>query len=220
MKARMLAYDWSSTSLGAAQTWPAELRTLVQVMLDTAEPASILWGEERIQLYNDVYMPIAGSRHPVALGRPAGETWSEAYRDFLAPTLHRAFAGETVHLDRAGVSLRAPDGGAEERHFTASFVPIRDEAGLVAGVYHTLTEVTRAVRVEQELRQREERLDRVLGGMAEGFGLLAPDFTILECNGGTFVATGTTARISVFNDNSQASQERLWVGLDLGDGSS
>ncbi|WP_428970237.1 PAS domain-containing protein [Sphingomonas sp. Xoc002] len=37
-------------------------------------------------------------------------------------------------------------------------------------------------RIEQTLRQSEERLRNVLEGMAEGFGVLAPDFTIIEHN--------------------------------------
>lgn len=182
MSRRIRDLDWGQTTLGALESWPQSLRTAVGLMLASREPVSILWGPEHIQLYNDAYVPIAGERHPDALGRPASEVWEEAFDSFLGPTFARVLGGETVEIDEHAVQLRTRQGRFEERHFTASFMPIADESGGVGGVFHPLTEVTAEVRARAALRQREERLHRVLNGMAEGFGLLAPDFTILEQN--------------------------------------
>lgn len=44
------------------------------------------------------------------------------------------------------------------------------------------TDIHDLVVAERVLREREERLRGVLDGMAEGFGVIAPDFTILEYN--------------------------------------
>ena len=49
----LLAHDWSSTSLGPIQGWPAPLRTAVQLMLGSRMPMFVVWGDERIVLYND-----------------------------------------------------------------------------------------------------------------------------------------------------------------------
>jgi PAS domain S-box-containing protein len=110
----------------------------------------VLWGPARVQLYNDAYIPIAGNRHPGALGRPAAETWAEAYPAFLGPVLDRAFAGEAVAVEDQTVHLRGAGGRPEERVFSASFSPIHDETGAVGGVFHPLVERTEAVRAERQ----------------------------------------------------------------------
>lgn len=61
-------------------------------------------------------------------------------------------------------------------------LPIRDEAGVIVRWYGTCTDIDDHKRAEEALRQSEERFRRVLDGMGEGFGLLAPDFTILDQN--------------------------------------
>jgi hypothetical protein len=43
-------------------------------MLASPEPVSIVWGADRIQVYNDAYVPIAAERHPGALEDPLGKT--------------------------------------------------------------------------------------------------------------------------------------------------
>lgn len=160
MAARIRDHDWAATPLGAIDAWPQSLRTTVDIMLALPGPASILWGPDRVQLYNDAYVTIAAERHPAALGSAAAHNWSEAYQAFLGPIFERVFAGETVSIDEHAVPLRTPD-GAEERFFTATFLPVRDESGCVRGVFHPLTEVTAKVRADAERREREERLRRV-----------------------------------------------------------
>ena len=179
---RIRVHDWAVTPLGPMEAWPQSLRTAVDIMLASPSPVSIVWGPERVQLYNDAYVPIAVERHPGALGRPAAENWSEAYEPFLGPVFDRVFAGETVTLDEHAVPLLTPNGRVEECFFTGSFQPVRDESGSVGGVFHPLIEVTAKVQADAERRERDARLRRILDGMDEGFGVLGPDFTILEQN--------------------------------------
>ena len=134
--------DWSATPLGPIEEWSSSLKTAVNIMLTSSSPVSILWGPERIQLYNDAYVPIAAERHPDALGRSAARNWSEAYETFLGPLLDRVFEGETVRIDEHAVLLRKSLGLVEQRFFTGSFQPVRDETGRVKGVFHPLSEVT------------------------------------------------------------------------------
>jgi len=181
MAQRIRGHDWSTSLLGPLHSWPQHLKSAVDIMLASPGPTSILWGPERIQLYNDAYIAIAAERHPAALGRPTSESWKEAYEPFLGPIFDRVFVGETVAIAEHAVPLQGPS-GVEDRFFTGIFLPVRDETGQVAGVFHPLTEVTEKVRADAELREGEKRLHRILDGMAEGFGLLAPDFTILEHN--------------------------------------
>ncbi len=68
MAERIRMHDWAGTLLGPMEAWPQSLRTAVDIMLASPGPVSIIWGSDRVQLYNDAYVPIAAERHPAALG--------------------------------------------------------------------------------------------------------------------------------------------------------
>jgi PAS domain S-box-containing protein len=76
--------------------------------------------------------------------------------------------------------LRAPDGGWRWTNVRAA--PVIDAAGRVEKWVGMNIDIDHRKRAEEALRESEARLRGVLDGMTEGFGLLAPDFTILEHN--------------------------------------
>src|ERR1700691_1789381 len=87
------AYDWSSTPLGAIETWSIELLTIVNLTLCSPSPARTMWGPDFILIYNDAYRPIPGPRHPAALGKSARDVYGESWRV-------RASAGESLRHRR------------------------------------------------------------------------------------------------------------------------
>jgi hypothetical protein len=93
MGARMRAYDWSTSPLGAPQTWPTALRCLVQMMLQAKQAMFIAWGPQLAFLYNDGYAPIFGAKHPHALGQPFAEVWSDIWPQ-IEPLVGRTLSGE------------------------------------------------------------------------------------------------------------------------------
>lgn len=115
MAALIRATDWAAPSLGPIERWPQPFRTVVDLLLAASGPVSILWGSERIQLYNDAYIPIAAERHPHLLGRPAAQSWSEAYSNFLGPIFDRVHPGQSVVVKDQLVRLRAYDGEVDRR---------------------------------------------------------------------------------------------------------
>ncbi len=158
MGERIRQHNWAGTPLGPVGTWPQSLKTAVDIMLALPGPVAILWGPERIQLYNDAYIIVAAERHPAILGRPAAESWPEAYESFLGPTFERVFQGEAVAVEDHEVLLQRADGdGFEVHHFVGSFSPIRDETGAVGGVFHPLTETTARIRADAALRESEHQ---------------------------------------------------------------
>ena len=64
-----LARDWSTTPLGPPSTWPVALRTLCDVIDGSAQPMFIVWGAQRILLYNQPYATILADKHPAAHAR-------------------------------------------------------------------------------------------------------------------------------------------------------
>ena len=99
MAGLMRAKEWSTTSLGAIDTWPQSLRTIVRVLLTSRFAMWMGWGAELTFFYNDAYGAMSlGAKHPWALGRP------------VPRGLGGNLAGDRA-TDRAGVANRRGDVG-------------------------------------------------------------------------------------------------------------
>lgn len=177
--ALLRAHDWSASPLGRPETWPQPLRTAVSLMLGAVQPVYIAWGAALTSLYNDGYLSIVGTKHP-GIGLPFATLWAEIWEEFR-PLIEKTLAGESQHFIDMPIAL-AGRPGRPLSYFTFSYTALRDVDGSVGGFYCAATETTDKVLSEAALRANEARFRSVLDGMAEGFGLLAPDFTILELN--------------------------------------
>ena len=158
MADRIRAFDWSATALGAIGGWPSELVTTVETMLAMPRPATLLWGDTLLQLYNDAYVEIARERHPALLGTPVAEGWSDIYDQAVAERLATVRAGQAVSLTGREVAVRAADGRFERRTFDIIWLPVRDARGVVAGALQQLVEVTDHRRATAQLRDSEAQL--------------------------------------------------------------
>lgn len=147
----LLAFPWATTPIGPVDSWPEQLRLLVQVVLSSEFPMMIVWGSEYTQLYNDAFRPILGTgKHPGALGRSARETWAEIW-DEIGPLFASVFAGNAVwNVDHRLLINR--NGYDEEVYFTYSYSPVGDDSGLVAGLLVVAMETTAQVVDRRRLR--------------------------------------------------------------------
>lgn len=145
--------DWSATPLGAPQSWPQPLKTLVALMLSADQPMFIGWGPDHILLYNDRYAPMLADRHPAALGRTFFDVWPEI-RANIAPLFAKVSAGEPVHMDDIELMLDRP-GRPREAHFAFSYTPVRDAAGTVDGLFCACVETTEQILAERTRREAE-----------------------------------------------------------------
>ena len=224
MRRRCRNLDWSSTALGPVDGWPSSLRTTVAIVLASGFPTVLVWGEALVQIYNDAYIELIGRKHPDALGAPTHETWPEI-RTIQEPIFARVFAGETVRVTDARYPLDR-NGVVEDAFFTATFVPVRDERGVVAGSLSTLFETTEQVagrRVNQELSDLLE--DHAAALHAER-GMVR---TVMEqLPVGVAIAEARSGRLLVLNDaitriwrarrpktKSVAEYSHEWVGYTL-----
>ncbi|WP_348633772.1 PAS domain S-box protein [Rhizobium sp. BK376] len=138
-------------------------------MLPSHAQIVMFWGDRYVALYNDAYAPTIGLRHPRAFGRPAKENWSELWDD-LQPLLDRVlYGGETVSArDRQFYIER--HGHPETVYFDISYSPIKDETGLIRGVFCIVSETTERVRSQYALKESEERLRALFSQSAAGIG--------------------------------------------------
>jgi PAS domain S-box-containing protein len=168
MGALMRAHDWSASPLGHPRTWSLALRTVVELMLNSKFPMFIAWGAELGFLYNDPYRDVLGEKHPHALGTRFCDVWAEIWQD-LSPLAERALRGEATYADRLHLLMHR-HGYDESTWFTFSYSPVRDESGVIAGVYCACVEVTEQVLAE---RYRNEEIERFRALFEQAPGIMA-----------------------------------------------
>ncbi|MES2638200.1 MAG: PAS domain-containing protein [Myxococcota bacterium] len=175
MATRMRAVDWSKSVFGPASGWPQALRLAVGICLDSRFPMFVWWGPDRINLYNDAYIPILGSRHPAALAQPAQEVWPEIW-DVIGPQADAVMQrGEATWNERVHLRMER-NGFAEDTWFTWSYSAIRDEQGKIVGLFCACAEHTAEVLLERERdrlavqnRQAEEHARNILQSITDAF---------------------------------------------------
>ncbi|HEX6808746.1 MAG TPA: ATP-binding protein [Gemmatimonadaceae bacterium] len=148
----MRAVDWSRTPIGAVETWSDSLRMMVRFLLANRFPLLLWWGPEYVQLYNEPYRPVLGSKHPHSMGQPARECWPEIWH-IIGPLIDAPYNGgpstwmEDIELevDRHGYT--------EESHFTIAYSPVPDVTAPrgIGGVLATVHEITQKVVAERRV---------------------------------------------------------------------
>ena len=123
--------DWSATSLGRVESWPAALRSTVQFCLDSPWPTLMVWGPDLVTVYNDGLALQLGDQHPRALGSAANQSplhLTERIRIGPGAPVDQdvsSYPDELVILPR--------NNSPEECYFSFSSTPIRDGDGAVLG---------------------------------------------------------------------------------------
>jgi signal transduction histidine kinase len=148
----MRSIDWSATRLGPVARWPQSLRMMVRFLLANRFPLLLWWGPDYIQLYNDAYRPILGTKHPVSMGQPTRECWHEIWH-ILAPLIHTPFHGGPATWMEDILLYINRHGYVEETHFTIAYSPVPDEtaASGIGGVLATVHEITQKVVGERRV---------------------------------------------------------------------
>ena len=120
------ARDWSTTPLGAIDSWTAELKAATMLVLDTGFPAALVWGEKLTTIYNDAFIPILGGK-PDALGQSFAHIWGEVC-DEIGPIARRAFAGEATFVTETTVEVLARRALRESEARFRAFVAASSDA--------------------------------------------------------------------------------------------
>ncbi len=155
----MRAVDWSQTPLGPVATWSPSLRMMVRFLLANRFPLLLWWGPDFLQLYNDPYRPVLGTKHPKSLGQPANECFPEIW-DVIGPLIETPFnGGPATWMEDISLEVNR-HGFVEETHFTIAYSPVPDEIAPngIGGVLATVHVIS-----EQVVAERRVALLRDLG---------------------------------------------------------
>ncbi|WNM62660.1 response regulator [Candidatus Nitrospira neomarina] len=136
--------NWLETPLGDMAGWPAQLKTSVQIILDSRYPMFVWWGRHLINIYNDAYIPILGNRHPQALGACASEIWSDVW-EVVGPQADIVFQEGRSTWNEDLLLFMRRHGFLEETFFTFSYSPIKNEQEDILGLFCACTEETSQV---------------------------------------------------------------------------
>jgi PAS domain S-box-containing protein len=181
MERRVQDFEWTSTSLGSRDQWPPVLAIFLDLIFGSTQPMFVAWGPDRVWLYNDAMIAIAGRKHPHALGRKSAEVWAEAW-DELGPLFDTVFAGKGV--SKTGFKIKIDrNGQPEDSYFDFSFTPIRDGDGAVLGLFGVSTETTaRVLHDRRLLANAESERDRLFEMSRDLFGVATFDGMLKTIN--------------------------------------
>src|SRR5215469_5355822 len=148
----MRAMDWAQTPLGPIETWSPSLRMMVPFLLTNRFPLLLWWGPDFLQLYNDAYRPVLGTKHPQYLGRSVRECWSEIW-DVIGPLIVTPFVGGPATWSEDLFLEVYRHGFTEETHFTIAYSPVPDETAPkgIGGVLATVHEISDKVVGERRV---------------------------------------------------------------------
>jgi len=141
--------DWSGSALGATEGWPRTLKTTLATLLSCPQPIFIAWGPQLLSFFNDSYRPMLGARLEGAIGRPFANLWAEVWPD-LEPIVSKALRGEGSSHEKLPLTLTR-NGYTEATWWSFSYMPLRDDSGLVVGMYSIVVDVTEQVLAEQRV---------------------------------------------------------------------
>ena len=144
--------DWSATALGPQEIWPALLRLVADLCLDSDSPVLIGWGPDLLMLYNEAYIPLLGAeKHPWALGRPASEVQPRLWPAEQERVHDVMQTGRPYHLDDQLLIIERRC-YPEEAYFSFSISALRDADGTIVGVFTAISEPTWHVQYERRLQ--------------------------------------------------------------------
>lgn len=142
----MRALRWVETPLGDVATWPATLRTSLDLCLGSPVPMGLYWGAEQRLFFNDaLLLELGDTLHLHHLGLPAFDELPEL-RALLEPRVARVLA--------SGQAL-----GPEEVSFphhpsmSLSHSPVSDSTGAVVGVLCVVSETRQRGKAYRNVMQ-------------------------------------------------------------------
>nr|WP_276592721.1 MULTISPECIES: PAS domain-containing sensor histidine kinase [unclassified Methylobacterium] len=154
------ARDWSGHPLGPPESWPAEFRAALSLVLNSPESMILAWGPDLHFFFNDTYFPLLGPRLPWAMGARFDAVWADAW-DQAKPIIEAALAGRPERFVDLPWQLDT-DRGARETWWSFSYSRVLDATGDVVGLFILTSETTGRVLADTALTESRAQLEAAL----------------------------------------------------------
>jgi PAS domain S-box-containing protein len=159
------ARDWSGHPLGCPETWPAEFRAALSLVLNSPESMILAWGPDLHFFFNDTYVPLLGPRLSWAMGARFDEVWADGWAQ-ARPIIEAAMDGRAERFTDLPWRLDT-DRGARDTWWTFSYSRVLDADGKVAGLFILTNETTGRVLADAALTQSQSRLETALAELRD-----------------------------------------------------
>lgn len=173
MGALTRAFNWADTPLGPPDQWPQSLKTTLGILLHSAFPMFLFWGDDLLCFYNDAYRPSLGTdgKHPAILGKPGKEAWPEIW-EFIGPLIEQVMTtGEPAWFEDQLLPIYR-NGQLEDVYWTFSYSPAYGDDGQINGVFVTCSETTANVIRAKQQQELTDLLQVVFDSSSSGIGVL------------------------------------------------
>lgn len=157
--ASLVAADWTKSSLGPVEQWPAAVQSIVSVALATPSPCSLFYGPNRDMMFNEAYLQAIKTVQSTMPGSSAKVAFGALFAPFEALMLECERTGQPAVKKDSPVRLSWSDNAVAETYFSFHYIPLFDGDGKFFGIYNTAFETTSQVlsqrRMTNLLRIRE-----------------------------------------------------------------
>lgn len=131
------SFQWSTTALGAMDSWPDILRQYILSIMSNPNPRLIVWGDHQSFVYNEACVPLFGAKHPDCMGQSVAAVFAEAW-DAVGPVIDAAYKGHVTKLDQFGPLPIERYGFLESTWWDFTLLPMYGEDGAVSQPRPTL----------------------------------------------------------------------------------
>ncbi|RYP27582.1 hypothetical protein DL766_006308 [Monosporascus sp. MC13-8B] len=136
------SFDWASTPLGPASSWPALLHHSFNQILADSRPIAIYWGNGLTTLYNEAFSrKLCAAKPSSLLGRPVDDVWPYFYGELKQNMQASASRQSSKDDPEWCVFVENPDGTLVETYLKWTIVPITENKRCL-GFIHALVDTT------------------------------------------------------------------------------
>jgi PAS domain S-box-containing protein len=164
------AIDWSTTTLGPMENWPAALHITLATLLNSQLPMALFWGKDYIFFYNEAAKLSSQTKHYF------GKTGKEVFNDqwlVYKPRIDKVFeTGESSWYEDQPIPTNGKGNSIEVVYSSLSYSPVYDEKGKRAGVLVAGLDTTEKIRNLQKLEESDRNFRNLVDQAPIGIAIL------------------------------------------------
>ena len=159
--------DWRKTPAGGFASWPPELLNTLSIIVNTAVPMFLFWGEQYTVFFNDAAAPLLNNKHSEIMGASAADVWKEKWdviKNYVTKTFNSGapVSFQPEHSDLLNLCIEISE---TNTHFANHLSAVKDSKGRVLGaliIIHKLYSNDEMFMDIGDRKKVEEERDKIM----------------------------------------------------------